>query len=232
MKNWVEFWNEDNPIYVNPRHKLLHYRLIAQDIAGLIQDDQAVLLDYGCGEALSADLVLRHCRKLILSDAAPKVREKLGARFGERPDLAILSPEAVHALAPNSLDLIIVHSLAQYLTKSDFAALLAMLADKLRQGGRLILGDILPIGLSPLRDAWALLHFGFSGGFLLPAFWGLMRAALSDYRKMRGALGLAQYDGAEILAMLEGLGLTARRLDKNLGHNQARMAFVGLKAAG
>ena len=31
-KSWREFWEGETPIYVNERHKLLHYRLIARDI--------------------------------------------------------------------------------------------------------------------------------------------------------------------------------------------------------
>ena len=57
----------------------------------------------------------------------------------------------------------------------------------------------------------------------------LVRTALSDYRKIRSQLGLTHYEEAEMLALLEKAGFTARRLDKNLGHNQARMAFCGVK---
>jgi signal recognition particle subunit SEC65 len=58
-----------------------------------------------------------------------------------------------------------------------------------------------------------------------------VRAALSDYRKLREDLGLTRYSENEMLSILEGLGLTARRLEHNPGHNQARMAFMGLKVA-
>jgi hypothetical protein len=58
---------------------------------------------------------------------------------------------------------------------------------------------------------------------------GLVRTALSDYRRIRADLGLTHYTEAEMLAVIEAAGLTARRLEKNLGHNQARMAFVGAR---
>jgi len=143
----------------------------------------------------------------------------------------VLAPEEAKALAAGSLDLVVIHSVAQYLTKPDFAALVADFAQKLKSGGSLIVGDILPNDLSAMTDARALLRFGFEGGFLVPAFVGLVRTALSDYRKIRAQLGLTHYDEAEMLATLEKAGLTARRLEKNLGHNQARMAFGAVKFA-
>lgn len=231
MKSWIEFWNADNPIYVNDRHKLLHYRAIARDILDLIPDGDPVVMDYGCGEALSADLVAARARRLILVDAAPSVRDKLAARFGETRAIQVMAPEDMEALPEASLDLVVVHSVAQYLDTLAFTQLVRALAEKLRPGGTLIVGDVLPANLSPLTDAKALLAFGWEGGFLVPALLGLVRTALSDYRRIRSQLGLTHYDAERMLALLEDEGLTARRLEKNLGHNQARMAFAAVKFA-
>jgi len=231
MKSWIEYWNSDHPIYVNDRHLMLHYRGIAQDIADLVPGPDAQVLDFGCGEALSADLIAQKCRRLLLVDSAPTIREKLKARVEGNRAVHVLAPEEAKALAASSLDLVVIHSVAQYLTKPDFAALVADFAQKLKSGGSLIVGDILPNDLSAMTDARALLRFGFEGGFLVPAFVGLVRTALSDYRKIRAQLGLTHYDEAEMLAVLEKAGLTARRLEKNLGHNQARMAFGAVKFA-
>ena len=77
-----------------------------------------------------------------------------------------------------------------------------------------------------------MLAFGWQGGFLLPALGGLVRTVFSDYRKIRAELGLTHYEEAEMLALLEKAGFTARRLEKNLGHNQARMAFGAVKFDG
>ena len=55
--NWLAFWDTPHSIYVNARHRDIHYRLIAEQIAALVPSPQARMLDYGCGEALHADLV-------------------------------------------------------------------------------------------------------------------------------------------------------------------------------
>lgn len=231
MTSWVEYWDGDHPIYVNARHMMLHYRGIARDLAALVPDENARVLDYGCGEALAADQLANACRKLTLSDAAPTIRAKLSARFADNRKISIASPEEIAALPEGSFDLIVLHSIAQYIPKPDFARLVDDLAGKLTVGGRLVVGDILPPDLSAITDAVALLRFGWEGGFLFAAGLGLVRAALSDYRKIRSELGLTHYDEADMLATLEKAGLTARRLEHNPGHNQARMAFIGLNAA-
>lgn len=229
MKSWIDYWNSDHPIYVNQRHLMLHYRGIAQGISDLVPEADAVVLDFGCGEALSADLIAARTRKLLLVDSAPSIREKLAKRFEGNRTINVLSVEDAQALVRESLDLVVIHSVAQYIGKLEFANLVSQFSDKLKPGGSLVIGDILPNDLSAITDAKALLTFGWQGGFLIPALIGLVRTALSDYRKIRGELGLTHYDEAEMLDVLDEAGLTARRLEKNLGHNQARMAFAAVK---
>lgn len=223
--NWRDFWNRDNPIYVNQRHKLLHYRQIARDITALIPSPEAVVLDYGCGEAQSADIVAAKVKLLFLSDAAPLVRERLQQAFATHNRIRILSPDDVAALEEKSFDLIVVNSLAQYLSQTELKELLAIWRSKLKPDGKLILADIIPPDIGAITDAKALLGFAFKGGFLIPSLIGLVRTALSDYRKLRNQLGLSSYTEAEVKTLLEQAGFSCIRLRANLGHNQARMAF-------
>lgn len=230
MTRWADYWNTDNPIYVSERHKLLHYRFIARDIVALMDElalgKDAAVLDYGCGEAMSADFVAHRCSRLTLCDAAPTVRERLMEHFGANPKIAVLAPEEVEALPESEFDLIVVNSLIQYLSRSEFAERLVVWRAKLKTGGHLVLADIIPPHVSPLADAGALLGFATKGGFLGAALVGLVRTFFSDYRRLRGELGLAQYDEPEMIGLLAAAGLSATRRPRNLGHNQARMTFV------
>ena len=224
--NWRDYWNQDTPIYVSERHKLLHYHRLAGDIATLVPGPDAVVLDHGSGEALSADRVARACGKLYLLDGAPLVRDRLRQRFAAEPKIAVIAPEELGALPDRSLDLVVANSLLQYLSLEELRELLGLWRAKLSDRGRLVLADVIPRGVSPVTDARALLDFAWAGGFLLSALRGLARAALSDYRELRDELGLAQYDEAEMIALLRDEGYAAERLPRNLGHNQARMAFL------
>ena len=71
MSDWVKFYDfKHSVIYVNARHRDVHYRTIAEDIRAYVPSPAAHVLDYGCGEATSADLVASACAKLVLVEAA------------------------------------------------------------------------------------------------------------------------------------------------------------------
>ena len=223
--DWRDFWNQDTPIYVSERHKVLHYARIARDIGALTPSPGALVLDYGCGEALSAGRVAAKCETLYLCDAAPTVRERLRARFADEPRIAVLSPEDVESLPESSLDLIVANSVIQYLSLDELRAFLALARMKLKHDGSLVVADVIPPAASRVTDAGALLSFAWKGGFLGAAVAGLARTALSEDRRLRDELGLSQYDEPEMIEILGDAGFSAERLPNNLGHNQARMTF-------
>lgn len=222
---WRDYWNNETPIYVNARHKEVHYRRIAQDIERLLPDAERRVLDYGCGEALAADRIAARCRHLYLCDGAELVRRRLQERLARAINVSILAPEEFDTIADASLDLVVVNSLVQYLSPAELSDLLMQWRKKLAPRGRLVIADVLPRHLSAVTDAMALLRFAATNRFLLPAILGLGRTFFSDYRRVRAALGLTHYDEAEMLALLRQSGYSAERLSWNFGHNQARMAF-------
>jgi len=183
--NWRDYWNQDTPIYVSERHKLLHYWLIANDIVALVPSPDARVLDYACGEALAAHRVAARCGQLYLCDAAPVVLGRLRARFKNEMRITVLAPSEMDAIPERSLDLIVVNSLVQYLPLDEFRLLLETWRGKLGPEGKLVLADVLPPDVSPLTDAKALLTFAWAGGFVRSALVGLARTALSEYRKIR-----------------------------------------------
>ncbi len=224
--NWIAFWNSEHSIYVNERHRDVHYRTIASDIRRYVPARDAVVLDYGCGEALHADRIAAAAGRLILCEAAPKVREALQARFDSTGNIEVRAPEEVAALPERSLDLIVMQSVAQYLRPEETDALFALFRRLLKPGGLFVLGDVVPPQISPLTDAVALLRFAAANGFLGAALLGLLRTVFSDYPRLRTTLGLSLYDQAEMTGKLGAAGLAATRAPANIGHNQARMTFV------
>lgn len=229
--SWLDFFNGEHALYVNERHKALHDRLVARDVAALVGSNDAEVLDFGCGEATEAAVVAARCRRLWLSDAAPAVLGRVAQRFSGHAVIRTATPADVEAMPDGTLDLVVVNSLLQYLPRAELVRWLAIWRDKLRPGGRLVLGDVISPDVSPLTDAVALLRFGWEGGFLTGAFVGLVRTFFSDYRNLRARLGLSTYDESDILSLVESAGFTASRRRPNIGHNQARMTIVGVKDA-
>jgi SAM-dependent methyltransferase len=223
--DWISFWNSDHPIYVNARHRDVHYRGIADDVAAYLPPG-ATVLDYGCGEALHAELIAARAGRLILCEAASNVRDHLSARFGAVSNIAVTSPPGVAALPPASFDLIVMHSVAQYLSQAEADALFAQFKKLLKPGGLFILGDVIPPQVSPIADAAALLRFAAANGFFIAAVMGLVRTTFSDYPKLRAKLGLTLYEESAMQAKLEAAGFRVERAAKNIGHSRSRMTFL------
>lgn len=230
--DWISYWNGKPTVYVCQRHKETHYAAIANDIIHLVPNANAHVLDFGCGEALSADAVARRCGRLYLCDAATTVTDALRGRYAGEPALTVLSPAALGDIPAGSLDLIVVNSVLQYISREQLRQKIEIWKPLLTPGGRIVFADIVPPDLGAVSDAMALLRFGWREGFLASAFTGLARTALSDYRKLRRTLGLQSYTEADFIAMLAVYGLHAERIRPNLGHNQGRMAFAARLAKG
>ena len=226
MREWIDWYDLDHPIYVNARHRDVHFHGIAADILQFLPGLDATVLDFSCGEALHADLVADKAARLILAEPAPGVRKRLEARFAANPKIEVRSLAQVSELPRQSVDLVVMHSVAQYMTSAELDAALALIRSLLKPGGLFILGDVVAPVTPAATDALALLRFGAANGFFLAAVHGLVRTLLSDYWRLRSTIGLARYDEAAITAKLATHGFAAARAPQNLGHNRARMTFV------
>jgi SAM-dependent methyltransferase len=231
MPDWITFWDSQHSIYVNARHRDVHYRRIAGDIRAHVPEPDAVVLDYGPGEALFAEHVAAACGKLVLCEAAPHVRETLAQRYEGHARIQVIGPDALVQMPDASFDLIIMHSVAQYLSAAELEAVLQLFHRLVKPDGTLVLGDIIPHDVSALTDAGALLGFAAARGFFFAAVFGLIRTALSGYWKLRSQLGLARYGEREFLEKLSAAGFSAKRAHYNIGHNAARMTFIATPSA-
>ena len=137
----------------------------------------------------------------------------------------MIAPEDVERLPDGSLDLIFANSLVQYLTAAELGRMLGSWRRLLVPGGVLIVADVIPPHVGALSDGAALLRYAAANGFFGAALVGLARTALSRYRRLRSALGIARYSEVEFLARLRAAGFSAERLPKNVEHNPARMTF-------
>jgi ubiquinone/menaquinone biosynthesis C-methylase UbiE len=232
MDEWIDYYDSTHTIYASKLHRDLHFEVIARDIIGYISSPDAVVLDYACGEALSAAWVADACGKLYLAEPAPGVRGRLIARFAPNTRIRVRSLDDVRKMAEKSIDLAVMNSVAQYMTADELDATFAVIKRLLKPTGRLVLGDILRPEVGMFRDVLALLRFAAKHGFLKDALIGLLSTALSDYRQLRARIGLQRYSEEEMIAKLARAGFTASRAPLNIGHNPWRMTFVARHAFG
>jgi ubiquinone/menaquinone biosynthesis C-methylase UbiE len=215
--SWREFWNGEHAIYVNAKHKYVHNHVILKDQLSLIKQDDRVL-DFGCGEAPLADDLTKICT-LTLCDGAPSIIDKLKVNF-----TAIL-PEELASQPDATFDKIFVISVVQYLEKAELITRLADFKRLLTKNGVLYLADIIPHDVGIIEDTASLLKMAFRGGFLIAACIGLVKTALSPYRKLRQSFGLSKYDEMEMVSLLEAQGFKAMREARNIGPHPHRFTM-------
>jgi ubiquinone/menaquinone biosynthesis C-methylase UbiE len=230
MDDWIEYYDSTHTIYASKLHRDLHFEVVARDIIGYIASKDAVVLDYACGEALSAAKVAEACHMLFLAEPAPGVRGRLIARFAPNTRIRVRSLEDLRKMPEKSIDLVVMNSVAQYMTPDELDTAFAIIRRLMKQTGRLVIGDILRPEVGMFTDVIALLRFAAKHGFLKDALVGLVSTALSDYRLLRSKVGLQRYSEAEITAKLAKSGFTASRAHVNIGHNPWRMTFVARHA--
>jgi SAM-dependent methyltransferase len=231
MSDWISFYDmRHSLIYVNARHRDVHYRKIADDIRALVPKTTAAVLDYGCGEATAADVIAAACGHLTMVEAAPNVRAALSARYAGNRKISVLTPDAAAAMPAGSFDLIVLHSVAQYLSGPELDRLLAMFRKLIKPDGLLVLGDIVPPRFAAAAAAWSLLKCGAANSFFWAAVGGLLRIFVSDYLRLKKTVGLSHYEPHAMLEKLRTAGFSATRAARNIGHNQWRMTFLAKPA--
>jgi ubiquinone/menaquinone biosynthesis C-methylase UbiE len=230
MDDWIDYYDSTHTIYAGKLHRDLHFQVIARDMIGFISSPDAVVLDYSCGEALSAAEVAEACGKLYLAEPAPGVRGRLIARFAPNTKIRVRSLDDLRKMTEKSIDLAVMNSVAQYMAAEELDAAFAVIRRLLKPGGRLVVGDVLRPEVGMPRDVIALLRFAATHGFLKEAVIGLVSTALSDYRQLRARVGLQRYSETEMVKKLAAAGFSASRAHVNIGHNPWRMTFVARHA--
>jgi ubiquinone/menaquinone biosynthesis C-methylase UbiE len=225
MSGWISFFDSDHAIYVNPRHRQVHAVLTGDGMLRHIKHGDRVL-DYGCGEAAYAERLAREAESLTLCEAAPNLREAVMRRVQHERFILMLAPEQVSALPEKSFEVVILHSVSQYLSPAQLDELLALFRRLLARDGKLVIGDVVQQDTPAWKDALALLRFGWREGFFCAALGGLARTAFSDYSRLRKEAGLSRYSQSQMIAKLEAAGFRGERQAENIGHLQTRMTFV------
>src|ERR1700741_2989085 len=127
MDDWIDYYDSTHTIYASRLHRDLHFQVIARDIVGYISGPDAVVLDYSCGEALSAARVADACGKLILAEPAPGVRGRLVARFAPNTKIQVRSLDDIRNMEEKSVDLVVMNSVAQYMTPAELDSAFAII---------------------------------------------------------------------------------------------------------
>ena len=231
--NWVDYWNGKPTVYVCHRHQEVHDFEIAYSVARHLPAGNCTALDFGCGDATRAYFVASRCETLYLWDAAEAVRMRLRQRYLNHSNIAVLDLAGLHALKPGSIDIVTVSSVVQYLAPHEIAEALQLFKKLLSPRGSLIVADVIPPSVSVVHDAGNCFGSRAAKASRSPPLPGCSAAPqhLTTHRSLRTKLNLRKYSELAFLELLRVHGFAGRRLDRNFGHNQLRMAFQAHVAA-
>jgi len=231
MKSWLDFWNAPNAIYVSRRHQEAHYAKILSGIRRFVPaGGAATVLDWGCGDALAADDLAKTCRTLLLYDRADGTRSRLLANYAGRSKIRVLDDTELGTVAPASVDLIVVNSVAQYLDRRQFGDALRLFYRLLKRDGTLLLGDIIAPDTPLVGHVTTFLRFAWQNGFFVAAVTGLARNSVSPYRQLRRDAGYACYTDVQMLGLLDDYGFVGERLASNIAVSQLRFSYLARKS--
>jgi SAM-dependent methyltransferase len=232
MNSWLDFWNAPNAIYVSRRHQEAHYAKVASSIGGFVPTGgDAVVLDWGCGDAFMANALAQTCRALLLYDRAEATRGRLMSAYAGSPKIRVLGESALEALPDASIDLIVVNSVVQYLSAGQFSDALKLFHRLLKSDGELLLGDIIAPDTPLVGHVTTFLRFAWQNGFFVAAIIGLARNFVSPYRKLRRDAGYACYTEMQMLGLLDDNGFAGDRLASNIAVSQLRSSYLARKSS-
>ena len=149
MADWISFYDlRHSLIYVNARHRDVHYRKIADDIRALVQKPSAAVLDYGCGSGILAIAAAKLGAATVTgTDVDPQAIE--ASRANAARNGAAVAFALPDALAPGKVDIVVANILANPLR-----LLAAVLAARVRDGGAIVLCGILEAQVAAVARAY------------------------------------------------------------------------------
>jgi cyclopropane fatty-acyl-phospholipid synthase-like methyltransferase len=225
---WAAYWEE-------MEDKQRVFRIEARDYASrvrasLLPRSDFCVLDFGCGFGHTARELAADVSRIKLWDASSHVRRQARDRIADVPNAELLD---VDTLNPDALagwfDLILVHSVIQYMSQEEIGAWLARWHSMLKRDGRLVLSDLIVPGAGGLHELLSYLGFALRNGF----FWNAFISGVTEtahYLKARRSRPLTSVTRSTMEHWAAAAGFSTEWLDQNLSHRQTR-ATVILKRA-
>lgn len=229
-KSWVEYWNRPNGIFVSELHKRAHYQRILASVRPLMPHGPgSAVLDWGCGEAFGAEWMAAESEQIYLYDPADVIRARLAERYNNHSRIRVLDDDHLARLPSGCLDLILINSVIQYISRDELLAALRKLQRLLKPDGRFLIGDVIAPGTPLWRHVIVFLSFAYREGFLILGMIGLVRNFLPSYNSLTRKQGFSSYSETDILGIFEGCGLQGNRLPRNISVSPIRASYLAWK---
>jgi SAM-dependent methyltransferase len=221
---WRDYWEGISPDKAFFRHEARDYVERLNAAVGL--DNTQNVLDFGCGFGHVAEFVAPRVASVRIWDSAVSVREAAVHRLRDLANVDLLDlggPEAPSEM--QGLDLILIHSVIQYMSPDELKAQLAVWRDLLAVDGRIVISDVIPPDVDTTKELIGFLRFGLRNGFLFDAILNGLKEIPRYFgtRKTGSLLCLAP---EELRDQAMQAGLDCEVLAQNLSYRQQRFTVV------
>lgn len=184
------------------------------------------VLDFGCGFGHTATELSRHVGVVALWDASSAVRQQAVVRVSGLRNIEFLDlQEGASPASVEPFDLILVHSVLQYMSPAEIEDWLRRWRGMLSRNGRLVLSDLLTPGPSVLSELTDYLKFAARNGF----FWNALIAGMKGtgrYASARRSRPLTTVTHEQLTQWAGAAGLAVQWLPANLSHRKTRATAV------
>ncbi len=221
--SWAEYWQHPHALLADLEEARLEAASVVDGLTSTLEISSGHrALIFGAGRGLGTPQLTAAGVDVVLCDQSAWFRSAAREHAGaEVPIVSGLEDVG------GDFDLVLAHSVLQYLRDGERRRFLEEARTRLRPGGALVLSDLLPASDSTLRSAaHALLKRG-SAGLRLRRGWGLVELALGAYGRTAREQPLRRFRDDEIARELSDVGLSAHPLAENLGLDRGRRAWVG-----
>lgn len=228
--DWGDYFDRlkpDSPIY--REQSAVYVEALASTVP--LHRDLRVL-DFGCGFGFVAKMLAPLVKEVWFWDPSPNMRGFAQRNTAGAPNARLFplagtlqeQPERIGYIGP-VFDLILVNSVAQYMSPEDLWAWLLRWRDMLAVEGKLVLSDLIPPRRSSLPDIVDLLGFAIRHGFALRAAADALGGVLS-YSQTSRSVPLLHVGRDDLQRHAADAGLELEVVPRNLTHFRKRWTAV------
>lgn len=194
-------------------------------------DSDTVVIDFGCGFGAVAERLAARGAQLRFWDSSVIMRLKASQRLAALPQASLLDLSDPGQGPRGEADLVIVNSVAQYMTLEELVSWLQRWRTMLKPGGAIVLSDIVSPGSTLFTEVRESLRFAARQHILWRTVPRLIRESVR-YTRWRNALELLRLDQSDLSRMAKEAGLKADKRPQNLTFRSNRWtAFLTLREA-
>ncbi len=229
IKSWGDYFDRLGP--QSPLYRTQADLYVASLSATVGLDKRHRVLDFGSGFGFVAARLAPLVAELWWWDPSLNMRSVAEQNLASFSNARCCDPSALSDAGPTGewqgsrFDLILLNSVAQYMTSGELSAWLPRFSTMLASGGKLVLSDLIPPEHSGLSDVADLFRLGVRHGSGFRAASEAL-GGVAYYWRMSSAVPLTRVDPEALGRRAAAAGLKAVFLPENLTHFRKRRTAI------